>query len=372
MYTVRALSEAQFFALKNDWGQLLSRSDADPLFMSWPWQASWWEVWGHKLQLKLLLLAVYDDAGRLIALAPLYFSRYRTPIGWDLKRLHIIGNAWKLGPTVRTEYIGCICDTQHKPQALEALSDYLKGEAWDELILADALGSEIESWAQALGKQVNVTCHVRSEAQGVAVDTRGGYDEWLTSLGKNTRLKVYNRRSLFEGQLGGEFQAWEDPGAFLELLNNFHVARWGKPCFDQDAVRFHQLLLDRLTDNQRAQLSVLQSDGKILSVLYDIRAGDRVYNLQAGFLEEFHPKISVGTLHLGYCIEAAFRCMDVASYDLLAGSGKNTFYKSHFKGQTVRFTTVEYVRSSVLKMAYGARGYLPQGLVSSVNRFFRL
>lgn len=372
MFTVRALSEARFFALEKEWGELLSRTDADPLFMSWPWQVSWWEVWGDKLHLQLLLLAVYDRDERLVALAPLYASRYRTPVGWQLRRLHVIGNAWKLGPTVRTEYVGYICDSQYKREALEALSVYLKGEAWDELILADASENEAADWDHALEDQMSVTCHVRSEAEGIAIDTTGTHEEWLASLGKNTRLKAYNRRSLFEGQLDGEFRAWENPDAFLELLNDFHVARWGKPCFDQDAVRFHQLLLGRLTVNQRAQLSILQSGEKILSVLYDIRAGDRIYNLQAGFLEAFHPKISVGTLHLGYSIEAAFRDIDIARYDLLAGSGKNTFYKSHFKGQTVRFTTVEYVRSSVLKMAYGVRGYLPQGLVSSVNRFFRL
>lgn len=372
MLTVRALSEPQFFGFEKNWAELLSRSDADPLFMSWPWQVSWWEVWGNKLKLQLLLLAVYDRDDRLVALAPLYTSRYRTPIGWHLRRLHVIGNAWKLGPTVRTEYVSCICDRQYKEQALEALSVYLKGEAWDELILADATESEVASWGQALEHHMSVSCHVRSEAEGIAIDTAGSHDEWLASLGKNTRLKVYNRRSLFEGALGGHRLAYSDHENFLEILNDFHVTRWGKPCFDGAAVRFHQLLLSRLRAPQKAQLSVLKAGEKVVSVLYDIRARNRIYNLQAGFREQFHPKISLGTLHLGYSIEDAFRNVEIDSYDLLAGSGKNTFYKSRFKGQTVRFPTVEYVRSPVLKAAYGARGYLPQGLVSSVNRFFRL
>jgi hypothetical protein len=89
-------------------------------------------------------------------------------------------------------------------------------------------------------------------------------------------------------------------------------------------------------------------------------------------MENLNSKVSLGTLHLGYAIERAFRDTEVFSYDLLAGAGKNTFYKSHFRGEDVLFTTVEYVRSPVLKLAYSARGCLPSRLVSSINRFFRL
>ncbi|HLT14072.1 MAG TPA: GNAT family N-acetyltransferase [Marinobacter sp.] len=372
MYSVRAISQNQFSRMQVEWDALLERSDADPLFMSWSWQASWWEVWGSELGLQLLLLGVYDQESQLVALAPLYFNSFATPVGWRVKRLHVVGNAWKLGPTVRTEYIGFITDVRHKAPALEALASYLKREAWDELILADTSRQAMDEWEPELKKHVDVSRLVRSEAEGVAIDTSVEYSGWLAELGKNTRLKAFNRRAVFEGDLQGEWRAWTDAESFLELLNEFHQERWGKACFDGHAVHFHRLLLSRLSGNQQARLSVLNSRGKVLSVLYDIRAGSRVYNLQAGFAEEFHPKISLGTLHLGYAIEQAFSDPAVLEYDLLAGAGKNTFYKSHFKGRMVPFTTVEYVRSPLLKMAYGARGYLPQRLVTSVNRFFRL
>ncbi len=372
MYTVRECTQDQFMSLQDDWALLLDRSDADPLFMSWAWQISWWEVWGSELDLTLLLLAVYDENEQLVALAPLYVNEFTTPVGWRVRRLHVVGNAWKLKPTVRTEYVGFIADIRHKSAALAALAGYLKQEAWDELILADASLQTMAEWESQLDLHVNAARLVRSTAEGVVINTSGEYSAWLAGLGKNTRLKAFNRRALFEGELRGTWCPWSDPESFLSLLNEFHQERWGKACFDKHAVRFHQRLLARLSDNQQARLSVLKSGDKVLSVLYDIRAGNRIYNLQAGFSEQFHSKISVGTLHLGYSIEQAFSDPAVVEYDLLAGAGKNTFYKRHFKGQIVPFTTVEYVRSPVLKLAYGARGFLPQGLVSSVNRFFRL
>jgi len=372
MYHVRALTYTDFQSMQSDWQALLKRSDADPLFMSWPWQASWWEVWGSQLGLQLLLLAVYDSKDQLVALAPLYSNSRVTPVGWRINRLHVVGNAWKVGPTVRTEYIGFIADSRHKAGSLEALAGYLSGAVWDELILADVSRKVMDDLESALDGQLDVSRLVRSESEGVVIDVTGDYSGWLVELGKSTRLKAYNRRNVFENALQGEWHSWTDADSFLERLNEFHQERWGKPCFDSHAVRFHRLLLARLSEGQQARLSVLASEGKVVSVLYDICAGNRMYNLQAGFAEDFHPKLSLGTLHLGYAIEQAFKDPAVVEYDLLAGAGKNTFYKSHFKGSVVRFTTVEYVRSPLLKLAYGARGYLPQGLVSSVNRFFRL
>lgn len=371
-YTVRRLSEKDFFNLQERWDSLLEHSNADPLFMSWAWQVSWWETWGEKLNLDLLLLGVYSPEENLVGLAPFYLSALSTPFGWKVRRLHVIGNAWKLGPTVRTEYVGVIVERQEQQAILRALGNYLTGIHWDEMIIADASARSMNMIESGLSSRLELTRVVRSESEGVVIPVQGELSDWLARLGKNTRLKAYNRREMFERSLNGTFEEWRDPKDFLAMLNHFHCERWGKPCFDDSAVRFHEALLNRFSGNQHARMSVLKSNNKVVSVLYDVKAGNRIYNLQAGFMQDFHNKLSLGTLHLGYAIERAFRDSDIVSYDLLAGSGKNTFYKRHFRGEKVLFTTVEYVRSPVLKIAYGARGCLPSRFVSSINRFIRL
>jgi hypothetical protein len=372
VYTLCELSSLEFSQARQEWDALLAKSDADPLFMSWAWQMSWWDVWKDELELQLRLLGVYDEKGALAGLAPLYEHRFRTPVGWEIVRLHAIGNAWKLSPTVRTEYVQFIVERENGDAILAAITDYLAKLEWDELIIPDADEAGMARWEQVLKPRADVSKVIRSESEGMLIDTTGRYGNWLANLGKNTRLKAYNRRDIFERELQGQFVRWERPVEFLEQLNGFHQNRWGKPCFDSFAIRFHKKLLERMGNNQSARLSVLMSGNDVVSVLYDIRAGSRVYNLQAGFAEDLHGKVSLGTLHLGYAIEQAFHEPDILGYDLLAGAGKNTFYKRHFKGETIRFTTVEYVRSPLLKAAYGARSWLPQRLVSSINRFFRL
>ncbi|MCR8915831.1 GNAT family N-acetyltransferase [Marinobacter panjinensis] len=374
---VRALSEKEFGSVEKDWARLLHTSTADPLFMSWPWLYSWWETWGSRLGLELVLLGVYlPDGKQLVGIAPLYRHRFRIAIGMKVTRLHFLGNAWRVSPTVRTEYVGLIVEPQREREVADAVARYLCATEWDELMIPDSQQINGGTFGKALAEHCNAIPLLRSESQGIRVDTTGSFRTWAESLGANTRLKAFNRRAVFEKELSGHWQPVEEDqvsqSRFMDSLNDFHQRRWGKPCFDRQALEFHLKLLGRLGSNQRPELSGLVADGKVVSVLYDIRAGERIYNLQSGYDESLHRKLSLGTLHLGYAIERAFHHPSVCCYDLLAGSGKKTFYKSHFHGQQVDFPTLDFVRSPILRAAYHCRPWLPGNLVSRINRVFRL
>lgn len=373
---VKALSEEEFYSLEEDWARLLRFSNADPLFMSWPWLYSWWETWGECLGLELVLLGVYLPDNKLVGIAPLYRHRFRIAIGMNVTRLHFLGNAWRVSPTVRTEYVGLIAEPERESDIAQAVATFLRAEKWDELVIPDSQQIRGGLFGKALTDQCGAVPILRSESYGIRVDTSGSFQPWVESLGASTRLKAFNRRALFENVLGGHWKPVgkdkRDQSGFMEALNNFHKLRWGKPCFDGKALQFHLTLLSRLSSDQKPELSSLMVDGAVVSVLYDIKAGEAVYNLQAGFDESLHRKLSLGTLHLGYAIERAFLDSSVCGYDLLAGSGKNTFYKARFHGQHVDFPTLDFVRSPLLRAAYRCRPYLPANLVSRINRVFRL
>jgi hypothetical protein len=42
--SVERLTADDFSKLAQKWQDVLESSDADPLFMSWPWLFSWWEI----------------------------------------------------------------------------------------------------------------------------------------------------------------------------------------------------------------------------------------------------------------------------------------------------------------------------------------
>lgn len=370
------ISEQEFASLRDDWARLQEHSRADSLFMSWPWLYSWWEVWGERLSLEPLILGVYNADGRLVGLAPLYRHRFRTALGIRIARLHFMGNAWRVSPTVRTEYVGLIAERGGEQAVARVVYDYLKLLDWDELVISDCQEADAGDLGKALSGDGGVTPILRNESQGVCIDTTGDFSAWISDLGPNTRLKAFNRRKVFAEELGGDWQICEDTEQgrteFLKKLNRFHELRWGKPCFDEQAVLFHSKLLSRLSGGQRPLLSRLKIGEDVVSLLYDVQSGKRVYNLQSGYEEHWHSKLSLGTLHLGYAIEHGFSCPDIERYDLLAGAGKNTFYKARFKGEKVIFPTLDFVRSPILRAAYRCRSWMPQGWVSRINRVFRL
>ena len=67
---IETWTEERFSASRADWQELLVRSDADPLFMSWDWQWRWWKHVGRRMGSELVLIAVLDGNSRLRALAP--------------------------------------------------------------------------------------------------------------------------------------------------------------------------------------------------------------------------------------------------------------------------------------------------------------
>lgn len=373
--TVQRLSEVQFQSMGDAWQQCLAESDADRLFMSWPWLYSWWETWSQVLGLDLCLLGAFDTTGLLVGIAPFYRRRSYMPIGLCIDRIQVVGNAWRVSPTVRTEYCSLILRRGFEDQAREAFFEHLARMQWDELVFCDALPAEVDANSFIADRVAGPVERVdRMVDEGVSIDTTGQFTDWLKSLGKNTRLKVYNRRSYLEKNSELRLNIIEPDAfdSFFDLLNAFHMRRWGKPAFDQEALLFHRRLLKRLSPEMHAACTVLTVDGQRVSVLYDVIAGGVRYNLQSGFQEDLDSKVSLGRLHLGFAIEQAFGMDSCRRYDLLAGRGKHANYKRHFGGCINQFVTAEVVRSPYLQLLYRQQERLPPGLRRTINRAFRL
>jgi hypothetical protein len=360
--------------MEDEWQRLLENSEADPLFSSWGWQHSWWKIWGESLNLELLLVAVYSS-GQLVGIGPFYVHQSSLFSGFSTRRVHLIGNAWGIAPTVRTEYTNLIVHKKNAVEITEAIAEKLLQSNWHELLICDAGKNDIECLNFHISKQLKkkTSLIIRREARGVCVDAGGDFDKWISRLGPNTRRKLYNRRQYAEelGLKKAYYQDSEFP-EFLSQLDDFHKARWGNVCFDRQAKAFHQSLMRCLPDNACAKLSSLSLSGSVVSVLYDIKVAKTVYNMQSGYLENFDKKLSLGTLHLGYAIETAFNDDEVSDYDLLVGEGLNTFYKQHYHGRKVDLFTAKIVRSGFLQLCYKVGALLPDKLRSLINRYLRL
>lgn len=372
MLRVESVSEAGFAAMADEWQSCLEMSRANPLFMSWPWLYSWWETWSQVLGMELVLLGVFDQQNELVGIGPFCRRVLVTSAGVRVPRLYLIGNAWRLAPTVRTEYCEIIARRGHEHAVRSTLIAAVEQLEWDELICSDVPLDQLENLTSGgFNEQRGYRIIRRTDDTGIRIDTSGRFEDWLERLGKNTRLKAYNRRSYLrkQGKLSFLDHDHRRDGDFFERLNAFHMSRWGKPAFDREALRFHRLLLERLhlCDGVPAMSLILYND-HCISVSYDLMVGGCRYNLQAGYEENFDAKVSLGYLHLGFAIEAAFKHETTSSYDLLAGNGKNQFYKSRFHGESVHFSTFQVVRSPLLKALYRIQASSPQAIARAFTR----
>ncbi|MDX1754891.1 MAG: GNAT family N-acetyltransferase [Marinobacter sp.] len=233
---------------------------------------------------------------------------------------------------------------------------------WDEAVFRDLRGDrEEKQLLEELAKECGWLFRTVARDTAYAVKTVGSFSDYLRALGSSTRLRLYNRRKVLESC--GDIRvtnAWPDQvDDFFERLNRFHSKRWGQPCFNEASVRFHKAFLERVgKEGGVPKLSELTCDGEVISQLYNVEYLGCLYNIQSGFVEGFHKKIALGTLHIGYSLEEAFESRDVNVFDMLAGQGKNENYKARMATCSQTLESVMLVQSPVLKFLYGLKEFL--------------
>lgn len=319
------------------------------MFCSRAWQDSWRENWGRHPGLKPLGSPESAE-----------FFRYR-----QLKRGCIpIKTAIPAGvyspaaPSVRCEYF-CVAHNSVHPEAeLQAYLDAALEYSWDQLHLPDIVDGTAECRTLIrLAHQKGLYATEQERETAYAVDLRHGtFDDYLAALGKNTRLKLFNRRKKLarEGEIKTE-NIWPDQDRFYELISAFHERRWGQSGYVGRNLSFHYSLLNRLAEaGHEVDLSVMTLSGEPISVCLDITAHGRCYNLQSGYVENLIKGVAVGTLHLGYQIEKAY-ARGAEFYDFMAGAGKNSQYKASLANTQSDFVSLRLVRNPLLKLAYRLR-----------------
>lgn len=325
------------------------------LFYSRAWQEAWHEAYGDHPAIKLHPeVSLYTYPHKLKGLLPV---RSATPIGATSPGTR----------SIRAEYL-VLAGAETVSEAEDLLKKLTAEKNWDQLCLPDIpegspeLGA-IQTAARNLGLQVRE--QERNTAFAVDLSV-GEFEDYLAGLGKNTRLKLFNRRKKLEeaGEIAEENWWPSRREAFYELLNQFHEKRWGKPCYRGRGLAFIDKLLTRLDQaGAHIDLSVITLDGEPVSTTLDIAAQGRCYNLQAGYAEDLVKNVSLGTLHLGYQIEKAFQAQ-YDHYDFMAGEGKNTQYKASLANCQTDLITLMLVRHPLLKLAYRLQDKLSKAVTT--------
>jgi len=351
----RKIDDTEFLSIEAEWSRLLNDSAADPLFMSWIWLKTWWEIFSNVPGDSVVILAGYAN-DELVAIAPLYLSNQRAKY-FSVKRLQFLGSRWRDRKNIRSEYIDFICRHDCEQEVLGALIDYIYRELeWDEFVVCNHPDDSVSTiLIEEKAAQYNSFVRTLEHGTTYSIEMAGDeFSEYLKQLSQKTRLKIYNQRKklIQKGEV-----ALKNPDAvydetILGQLNQFHQKRWHKNLFEDKRFQFNSKIIMEAVARGWFDGSVLQVDGKTVSVLYDFKVNDVKYGFQLGFDQDFDKRISVAQLHFGYAIEKAFK-EKLTRYDFLRGMDKS---KKSYKGgvaQPYRNTaTIQIVRNRPLKFLY--------------------
>lgn len=319
------------------------------LFQTRAWINAWKDIWAEQVQRYSFVDSdhpayLINSATKLKGIIPIHSA---TPYGCMCETI----------PSIRSEFWN-YSTYLHEDAGIsfkEWLSRALSTNS-NQLILPDVIiNSHIHKETRQIAETKNHLVLECNPSIAYSVNTQeGSFSDYLSTLSSNTRPKLYNRRKRLNENNDVAISDWTGSNSeFIDLLNHFHMDRWGKPCFEGKNRDFIENLLPRLEEEGHKVIrSTMYKNSSPISILLDIQVGPRIYNLQAGYIENLIKGVALGTIHLGYQIESSFNNPEIIAYDFMAGTGKNENYKEKIANQYVTLSDLVIIKPWWLKLLY--------------------
>lgn len=308
-----------FQTLKPEWNELLRRSYADDIFLTWEWQSTWWEAYTPADQPTVLVCR--DDSGGLMGIAPLFEADgvYRIIGGADV-----------------TDYLDLIVDSANAGAVLHALTAYIIEHQMALDLLNIPAGSptltDFAACLQSHGAAVQINEHEVCPL----IELPDKWDGYLAMLDKKQRHEL--RRKLRRAIGGEEEVAWYtlDTTHDLEDAIQRFVALMAasdpeKAAFleDEQHVAFFKRFVRLAMANGWLQLNFLTVDGNDAAAYLNFDYNGRILVYNSGLALDDYSHLSPGIVLLAhnikYAIENGYRI-----FDFLRG---DEVYKYHMGGK---------------------------------------
>ena len=318
--------------LAEDWRRLTANSP----FQSWEWITSWYATLGAHF--KLCVLAVYDDAGRLIGAAP-----------WCLQESFARGRMIRNLGTGKacSDYVGILCHASAREQVAQAIVSFLDempsqgGRGPLEWDLLELDGVDASDYAmQVLVAKLSQTGRVQMESgpNCWAVQLPATWEEYLQNLGKPSRRKI---RTLWKRYVASGRAVWrlactsDEQQEFLASLITLHTLRRNSlgcgGCFAYTGFdEFLRRASEQLFAADKLWLTQTELDGRVVANSIGLRTQNCVYLYQCGI----HPAqtdVNPGWLQNAMSIQHAIE-NGMHTFDFLRGDEP---YKKQLGGAAV-------------------------------------
>ncbi len=285
----------------SEWTALAERQGN--LFGTWEWASAWWATFGGDRE--PLLSVARDVEGAIVAVFPLYLSRYG-PV--TLARFVGHGPADQLGPVCAPG------DGAVVARALRALVARELGVRG--FLLAHRLWSD-EEWPRLLGARP-----LRRERSSMLTLAGRTWEEWLATISPKFRREVQRRERNLVRDHRLTFRLVTDEaqrGPALADLIRLHNARWRNTSstFGGANTCFYDAFTRLAAERGWLRLWLAEADGAVVAARLGFYFGGRAWAYQSG-RDPAWDASGVGTVLLMHSLREAFRD-GMVEYRLLVG-----------------------------------------------------
>lgn len=320
---------SEFFTMRDTWNDLLKRSRADTIFLTWEWMYTWWECFGTGK--KLFIIIAEDDSG-IVGIAPLHITRERFFGLRTLKHIEFLGSTG-----VITEYQDFIILQDREDEILPCFLDIIFNNSpeWDVMNFVSMKQDGLNL------KKMRAYCDKKDKEYleynliiSPYIELSQSLDEYMKSLSNKSRWKLKDYRKKLEKDRLVELVETNDVMAVqkdLEIITMLHQKRWqekgGSGSFNnsrEDYWKFHRKVAKKFFENGWLYLLKLVVEGKPVAGHYSFIYGNIVYCHTVGFDPEWS-NFNVGSVLQLLAIENTIR-KGAREFDFLRGTEQYKYY----------------------------------------------
>lgn len=311
--------EPGFLALGRYWDSLLEQSSTCSPFLRWDWMRLWWQE--CRGQARLAVGVASDSEGKPLAIAPLMLSHESEPIR---KHLTTLGFLCGYGPA-HAERLDFIVPAGREAELTPVLCEAFHTLCLEcDLVRLNSLPEESPNVPHILAalERHFVRAGVLNRTACRCISVPHTWEEVEARLSANWRGTLRRNQRGFERLKGSTVTSGSSvlhARAFEELVR-LHARKFpnGVSTFITRAAGvFHQQLAERWLPAGRAQLFLLQVEGRTVASLYGFIERDEFFYYQLGW-DPALAKVSPGKLALRWALQS---CMQrgLKLFDLLPG-----------------------------------------------------
>jgi|SRR5208337_1676986 len=306
-----------FYALRNEWNDLLEKSDQNTIFLRWEWLYTWWQVYGTGSN-QLCIYIVKED-GRLVAIAPFYRTRKYI----FFSELRFLGSN-----VICSDYLNIILIKNKEETLMDFILPALDGmKNWDALELKNIISSSgsvsaVESFFKrrgymtSLDREYTVCPYIYLKSPWESINDsfsskiRNIISRKSKKLEKSYTVSYYNVKS------NEDIKKYLPDFVRLSRLR-FNQKKMRSPFMDEKFYAFHKKIISELAKKEMVKFDFLKVNDTLIASTYMFRYNKRDYYYQSGFDPDWD-SYSPGTLLFYHSIKNAHDT-GIEEYDFLQG-----------------------------------------------------